>query len=79
MSICKYIVMNEKEILLHIGANIKAERSRMRLTQEDLAEMISMNERNVGRIERGQANAKITNIIAIMKALNVPFDQLYKL
>ncbi len=71
--------MDEKEILIQIGNNIRAERSRARLTQEKLAEMISINEKNLGRIERGQSNAKITNIIAIMKALNIPFDQLYKL
>ncbi len=79
MSICQYIIMDEKEILIQIGNNIRAERSRARLTQEKLAEMISINEKNLGRIERGQSNAKITNIIAIMKALNIPFDQLYKL
>lgn len=79
LSICKYVVMNEKEILLQIGDNIRAERNRARLTQEALAEKISMNERNLGRIERGQANAKITNIIAILDALDIPFESLYKL
>lgn len=71
--------MDEKEILITIGNNIRAERNRARLTQERLAEKISMNERNLGKIERGMANAKITNIIAIMKALDIPFEALYKL
>lgn len=79
MSICKNINMDEKEILITIGNNIRAERNRARLTQERLAEKISMNERNLGKIERGMANAKITNIIAIMKALDIPFEALYKL
>ena len=79
MSICKNINMDEKEILITIGNNIRAERNRARLTQERLAEKISMNERNLGKIERGMANAKITNIIAIMKALYIPFEALYKL
>lgn len=70
--------MDEQEVLLKIGDNIRAERNRARLTQEKLAELISMNERNLGRIERGQANAKITNIIAIMEALDIPFEALYK-
>lgn len=78
LSICQYIIMDEKEILRQIGNNIRAERNRARLTQEKLAEMISINEKNLGKIERGQSNVKITNIIAIMKALNIPFDQLYK-
>lgn len=70
--------MNEKEILMEIGRNICAERNRARLSQEALAEKISMNVRNLGRIERGESNAKITNIIAIMKALNIPFEAIYK-
>lgn len=70
--------MNEKEILMEIGRNICAERNRARLSQEALAEKISINVRNLGRIERGESNAKITNIIAIMKALNIPFEAIYK-
>jgi|InofroStandDraft_1065614.scaffolds.fasta_scaffold00013_166 transcriptional regulator with XRE-family HTH domain len=70
--------MNEKEILMEIGRNICAERNRARLSQEALAEKISMNVRNLGRIERGESNAKITNIIAIMKVLNIPFEAIYK-
>lgn len=70
--------MDEKGILIRIGNNICAERCRARLTQEALAEKISMNVRNLGRIERGESNAKITNIIAIMKALNIPFEAIYK-
>ena len=70
--------MNEKEILMEIGRNICAERNRARLSQEALAEKISMNVRNLGRIERGESNAKITNIIAIMKVLNITFEAIYK-
>lgn len=70
--------MNEKEILMEIGRNICAERNRARLSQEALAEKISMNVRNLGRIERGESNAKITNIIAILKVLNIPFEAIYK-
>ena len=78
LSICKHIVMNEKERLLKIGNNIRAERNRARLTQENLAEKISMNEKNLGKIERGQVNPKITTIIAIMEALDIPFEAIYK-
>lgn len=70
--------MENKSLLIQIGNNICAERCRARLTQEALAEKISMNVRNLGRIERGESNAKITNIIAIMKALNIPFEAIYR-
>lgn len=71
--------MDDKEVLIEIGNNIRAERNRLRLSQEKLAQKVFLSEKHIGKIERGQVNAKITNIIAIMKALNIPFDQLYKL
>ncbi len=70
--------MNEKEILMEIGRNICAERNRARLSQEALASIIGINVKNLGKIEHGEANTKITNIIAIMKALNIPFEAIYK-
>lgn len=70
--------MLEKEILSKIGDNIRAERNRARLSQEGLAEKISMNEKHLSTIENGQVNPKITTIIAIMEALDIPFEALYK-
>ena len=69
--------MEEKEILIQIGDNIRAERNRARLSQEGLAEKISMNVRNLGKIERGEVNPRITKIIAIMETLDIPFESLY--
>lgn len=48
----------------------------MRLSQEELAERIGINVTNLGQIERGQANPKITTVISILEALNIPFDAL---
>lgn len=70
--------MNEKEILAKIGDNIRAERNRARLSQEGLAEKINMNEKHISRIESGYINPRITTIIAIMEALNIPFEAIYK-
>lgn len=70
--------MQDKDIILNIGNNIRAERNRLRLSQEELAEKIGINVKNLGKIERGQSNPKITTIVSIMKALNIPFDALYK-
>lgn len=70
--------MDQKTILSKIGNNIRAERNRLRLSQEELAEKIGINVKNLGKIERGQSNPKITTIVSIMKALNIPFDALYK-
>lgn len=78
LSICNYKNMDEKEILIDLGNNICAERNRARLSQCGLAEKIGMSEKHLGRIERGKANPKITNIIAILQVLDIPFEALYK-
>ncbi len=70
--------MDNNEILQKLGRNICAERNRAGLSQEELAEKANMNEKHLGQIERGQINPKITTIIAIMEALDLPFEALYK-
>ncbi|MBD5401506.1 helix-turn-helix transcriptional regulator [bacterium] len=70
--------MNEKEILFKLGRNICAERNRLGISQEGLAEQINISDKHISKIENGHTNPKITTIIAIMDALNLPFDALYK-
>lgn len=78
MSICDYIGMDEKELIFQIGCNIRAERNRLRLSQETLAEMANISSNHLGVIERGEKEPKITTIISIMEALDIPFEALYK-
>lgn len=70
--------MDKKELLRKIGRNICAERNRSEMTQEYLAEQVGINAKNLGKIERGESDVKISNFIAIMEALNVPFEALYR-
>lgn len=70
--------MNEKEKLYKIGRNICAERNRIGLSQEGLAELVGISEKHLSKVENGLVNIKITTFLAIMKALNVPFEALYK-
>lgn len=78
LSICKYKEMVEKNILLQIGRNICAERNRLGLSQEGLSELIHISAKHLGKIERGQIDTGISNIIAIMEALDIPFEALYR-
>ncbi len=81
MLFCQYANitnMIKNDFLIKFGRNICAERNRLGLTQEYLAEKVGINVRNLGRIERGESDPKFSNVIAIMKALNVPFEALYK-
>ena len=70
--------MNKKEILKEFGRNLKAERNRVGLSQEQLAEKIGVSYGQVvGTIERGETNTSLSVIVAIMEALDLNFDTLY--
>ncbi|MBQ8459784.1 helix-turn-helix transcriptional regulator [bacterium] len=62
--------MNEDEILKKIAFNIKVERMRSKLTQFQLAEMIDVHEKYIGKIESGKQNITIKTLIKLAKALN---------
>lgn len=63
---------------LHIlGANIRAHRQRLGLTQEQLAEAADLHRTYVGAIERGDRNVSIRNIVSIAQALHIePYELL---
>lgn len=69
--------MLDEQKLKQIGHNIKIERVRADLTQEELAEKLSINAKHLGAIERGTVNLKILTLLAILEVLNVPFEVLY--
>lgn len=61
-----------------LGANIRAYRHRMGLTQEQLADISDLHRTYIGAIERGDRNVSLNNIVCIAKALNVePYMLLY--
>ena len=62
---------NDKEFLEKLGLNIKLERVRKRLTQEDLAELVGCDRSYISLVERGKQNPSITKFIKISKALEV--------
>lgn len=63
---------------LHIfGANVRAHRLRLGLTQEQLAEAADLHRTYVGAIERGDRNVSMKNIVAIAQALHIePYELL---
>lgn len=67
------------EYLIELGKNIKAERNRQFLSQEQLAEMVGVQTHHISKIERGKADIKFTTLVAILKSLNLTFDKLFTL
>ena len=77
MSICNHIDMRKNDILKEFGRNLRAERSRLGLSQDMLAEKIGICAgKHIGTIERGETNPSLTTIIAILKALDLNFEKL---
>lgn len=67
----------KKEILFNIGQKIRIERTKKGLSQEKLAELTEMSIKTLGKIERGQTDFVITNLISIANALNVDISELF--
>ncbi|MDD3437047.1 MAG: helix-turn-helix transcriptional regulator [Candidatus Gastranaerophilales bacterium] len=69
----------EKDFLQKIGKNIKAERVRKGLSQEQLAELVGTSSRTVGLIENGVQQPKILLVVNLAKALGVDINEFLKI
>lgn len=68
---------NDLEIL---GDNIRMERAKRKLTQEQLAEMCgSMSGQHLGKIEKGEIDIRTTTLFAILRALDCDLKDLIDL
>ncbi|AXK88879.1 helix-turn-helix domain-containing protein [Nocardia farcinica] len=55
----------------HIAAELRAARARRKLTQAELAERAGLHVNSVARLERGERDAKVGQILALASALGV--------
>ncbi len=58
-----------EQVLSHIGANVRARRQKLELTQERLAELSDLDLRFVQRVERGQTNLSVAVLVALAGVL----------
>ena len=58
------------------GENIRRQRKRWNLTQEDLAERTQMQPSSVGKVERGQANPSFKTLLRFADALDMELPEL---
>jgi transcriptional regulator with XRE-family HTH domain len=69
--------LRNNEFIKRVGKRIKQIRKREGITQSQLSFESGIRINQIGRIERGEVNTSITNIVHIAKALNVePFELL---
>ena len=63
---CAYI----RQIHLQLGNRIRILRKQKKYTIEDLADLADLHPTFLGQVERGEANASVTTLSKIAKALN---------
>lgn len=73
-----YIDMDDKNLFFTIAHNIKIERAIKCLTQAQLAELIGVHEKYVGRIEAGKQNITLKTLNRIANSLNIEITKLFE-
>lgn len=59
-----------------IGIKIRLLRTKLRYSQEKLAELSELNKNSIGAIERGESKPTIDTLERIAKALNIELKEL---
>jgi len=65
-----------KRRLKQFGGNLRRERIRLNITQEELSEMADLNIRTLQKIEAGQTNILITTAMRLKESLGCNWDRL---
>lgn len=69
----------KKVDLNKLGNNIRAERNRLNLTQEQLEEKTGILAQHIGRIEKGEIDIRFSTLVSLLQAMNLTFDKIYDL
>ena len=70
--------MDKKEILKEFGRNLKAERNRAGLSQEQLAEKMSVSLTSVQKWESGTSQIRNDKLSNLAYYFNIPVDIIFK-
>ena len=71
--------MNKETLLKKFGKNVKIERIKKDLTQEQLAEAVDISQRALSAIERGENFVTSETIDKLLKILNTTSEELFAL
>ena len=68
--------MNKQNLLKRFGKNVKIERIKKDLTQEQLAEIMDVSQNYVANIECGKANMSLAKVLELSDFLQVDISVL---
>ncbi len=70
--------MNKSQLLKLFGKNVKIERIKQDLTQEQLAEKMDVSQNYIACIESGRQNMSLGKILELSEVLGVDIEKLLK-
>ena len=70
--------MNKQELLKKFGKNVKIERIKKDLTQEQLSVILDVNQNYIACIECGRQNMSLGKILGLVNALETNIENLLK-
>jgi len=71
--------MSDEKILTQFGKAVRAQRTKLKISQEELAERADLHRTYISDIERGARNVSLLNIHQISKALELSAAELFRL
>ena len=70
--------MEKQELLKRFGKNVKIERIKKDLTQEQLSVKLQVNQNYIACIEQGRQNMSLGKILELADALEIDVESLLK-
>jgi len=70
--------MEEKKLLETFGFNLKIERIKLKLSQEQLAEIVDLSKTYISNVETAKHNISLLNAYKLAKAVNKNIEDLLK-
>ncbi len=68
----------KRDVLMKFGERVRAERTKLGLSQEALAAKTKVHRTYIGMIERAEKNITLENIEKVVKALNMRLSEFFK-
>lgn len=68
----------DKDYKYYMGRNIKAERLRKNITQEEFAELINMSLSYVSKLEQGLTSPTAIALFKMSNVLKIPMEEFFK-
>ncbi len=67
-----------EDIRTRFGKAVRGRRQRLRVSQEEFADLCGLDRTYIGGIERGERNVSLVNIEKVAKALKISLSDLFR-